>query len=118
MALPPEIARSVPYVVAQQIGELMVRIEKLERRVHFQGQSLKRLVNENRLLSARLARQTRPSPERTPPPAPRPSTPGRSRDDSCARRRSGLHRFPPGAPAVRTTNELTGFLHPVAPSGR
>ena len=75
MALPPEIARSVPYVVAQQIGELMVRIEKLERRVQFQGQSLKRLGNENRLLSARLARQTRPSPERTPPPAPRPSTP-------------------------------------------
>lgn len=75
MALPPEIARSVPYVVAQQIGELMVRIEKLERRVQFQGQSLKRLVNENRLLSARLTRQARPSPERSPPPAPRPSTP-------------------------------------------
>jgi hypothetical protein len=75
MALPPEIARSVPYVVAQQLGELMVRIEKLEQRVHCQGQSLKRLVDENRLLSAKLARQTRPSAERPPPPAPRASPP-------------------------------------------
>jgi len=37
MPQPPDVPRSAPYLLAQQIGELIVRIEKLERRVAHRG---------------------------------------------------------------------------------
>lgn len=72
MSHPPDIPRPVPYVLAQQMGELLVRIEKLERRVSYQGQAIKRLVNENAALNAKLSRMKQPTRVRSTAPSPRP----------------------------------------------
>ena len=72
MPQPPDVPRSAPYLLAQQIGELIVRIEKLERRVAHQGETVKRLVTENGSLSAKPTPPPRPAPAR--PPAPVPAT--------------------------------------------
>jgi len=55
------------------MGELIVRLEKLERRVAHQGETIKRLVTENGSLNAKLSRRQRPSPAQAPAPA-RPTT--------------------------------------------
>ena len=73
MPQPPDVPRSAPYLLAQQIGDLIVRIEKLERRVAHQGETVKRLVTENGSLSAKLSRLQRPALAQTRAPS-RPTT--------------------------------------------
>jgi uncharacterized coiled-coil protein SlyX len=61
----PTPARPVPYLLAELLGEHLVRLEKLERRVAHQGETIKRLVNENGILNAKLSRLQRPVPARS-----------------------------------------------------
>ena len=67
----PTPARPLPYVLAQLLGEHLVRLEKLERRVAHQGETIKRLVNENGALNAKLSRLQRPAPARSSASTPR-----------------------------------------------
>jgi hypothetical protein len=61
----PTPAKPLPHVLAQLLGEHLVRLEKLERRVAHQGETIKRLVTENGVLHAKLARLQRPAPARS-----------------------------------------------------
>jgi hypothetical protein len=56
MSQNPKDGRTLPHFIAQTIGELTVRIEKLERRTEYQGKAIKSLVSQNRSLRARLTR--------------------------------------------------------------
>ena len=67
----PVDTRPVPYLLAQLLGEHLVRLEKLERRVAHQGETIKRLVTENGVLSAKLSRLQRPAPARPSAPSTR-----------------------------------------------
>jgi hypothetical protein len=71
MSQNPKDERSLPHFIAQAIGELTVRIEKLERRTEYQGKAIKSLVSQNRSLRSRLARAngtpSANSVEKTPP---------------------------------------------------
>jgi len=62
----PATPRPVPYLLAQLLGEHLVRLEKLERRVAHQGATIKRLVAENGVLHAKLSRLQRLAPSRSP----------------------------------------------------
>ena len=84
MPQPPDVPRSAPYLLAQQIGELIVRIEKLERRVAHQGETGKRPVTEKGPLREKLSRLQRPGLGQTraasPPPTAHPVETARPAD--------------------------------------
>jgi hypothetical protein len=69
----------VPYLLAQLLGEHLVRLEKLERRVAHQGETIKRLVTETEPCT-RSSRVCSSPPRRAPPraaPDPSPNLPSR-----------------------------------------
>ena len=99
----PATPRPVPYLLAQLLGEHLVRLEKLERRVAHQGATIKRLVAENGVLHAKLSRLQRLAPSRSPA----------SRVRPCADPSADTRRPPDSVPDFTgSLRELRGVTRP------